>query len=84
MNLEFEGNPHCGLDDASNIARVVIRLLKDGANFRVNEKLEIPGTFTTKSVLLDLIMIRATNVSLVNTRISNKYGFIFSQLKKLI
>jgi len=43
MNLEFEGNPHCGLDDASNIARVVIRLLKDGANFRVNEKLEIPG-----------------------------------------
>jgi len=43
MYLEFEGNPHCGLDDANNIARVVIRLLKDGAGLRVNERLDIPG-----------------------------------------
>eukprot|EP00088_Acartia_fossae_P004499 TRINITY_DN11927_c0_g1_i9.p1 TRINITY_DN11927_c0_g1~~TRINITY_DN11927_c0_g1_i9.p1 ORF type:complete len:380 (+),score=66.41 TRINITY_DN11927_c0_g1_i9:47-1186(+) len=43
MNLKFEGTPHCGLDDATNIARVVTRLLKDGAKLRVNERLDLPG-----------------------------------------
>ena len=39
MNMEFEGTPHSGLDDARNIARVVVRLLRDGASFRINERL---------------------------------------------
>lgn len=35
----FEGNPHSGLDDSLNIARLVIRLLEDGCKFLVNESL---------------------------------------------
>ena len=41
--MEFEGQPHCGLDDAKNIARIAIRLLKDKAVIRVNEKLQKVG-----------------------------------------
>jgi len=43
LDLKFQGNPHCGLDDATNIARVAERLLRDGANLRVNERLELAG-----------------------------------------
>nr|CAB3243447.1 3'-5' exoribonuclease 1-like [Phallusia mammillata] len=39
IGLEFEGRPHCGLDDATNIAKIVLRLLEDGAEFQVNERL---------------------------------------------
>jgi len=39
MDLAFQGSPHCGLDDSINIARVVNRLLNDGCEFRVNEKI---------------------------------------------
>jgi len=37
LDLEFEGQPHSGLDDAKNIARVLIKMIKDGAQIRVNE-----------------------------------------------
>ena len=37
--MEFEGQPHSGLDDAKNIARIVVRLLKDKAVIRINEKI---------------------------------------------
>jgi len=40
LGMEFEGSPHSGLDDAKNIARVVSRLIGDGAVIRVNERLE--------------------------------------------
>jgi len=43
LDMEFEGQPHCGLDDAKNIARIAIRLLKDKAVIRVNEKLQKVG-----------------------------------------
>ncbi|XP_050713231.1 3'-5' exoribonuclease 1-like isoform X3 [Eriocheir sinensis] len=39
VGMGFQGQPHCGLDDSRNIARVAIRLLMDGANMRVNEKI---------------------------------------------
>ena len=39
--LEFEGSPHSGVDDARNIARILIRLLSDRAYVRVNEKIYI-------------------------------------------
>ena len=39
LEYEFEGQPHSGIDDARNIARVAIRLLKDGAVLKKNEKL---------------------------------------------
>jgi len=37
LGLEFEGHPHSGLDDAKNIARVLVKMIKDGAQIRVNE-----------------------------------------------
>lgn len=40
LDMDFEGQPHCGLDDAKNIARIVVRLLKDNAVIRVNEKFQ--------------------------------------------
>lgn len=40
LGLEFEGTPHSGLDDATNIARVTGRIIKDGGVVRVNERLE--------------------------------------------
>lgn len=41
LGMKFQGQPHSGLDDSKNIARVAIRLLKDGANLRVNERINI-------------------------------------------
>lgn len=37
--MEFSGRQHSGLDDARNIARVTARLLEDGHDLRVNERL---------------------------------------------
>ncbi|CAL4075035.1 unnamed protein product, partial [Meganyctiphanes norvegica] len=41
LGLEFEGRPHSGMDDARNIARIVITLLKDGCYLRLNEKIQL-------------------------------------------
>lgn len=50
LGMRFEGKPHCGRDDAYNIARIAMRLLRDGANMRLNEEIstkerycDIPG-----------------------------------------
>jgi inhibitor of KinA sporulation pathway (predicted exonuclease) len=39
LELNFEGRPHCGLDDAQNIARVLLRMICDGASIQVNERI---------------------------------------------
>ena len=39
VGLEFEGRLHCGMDDARNLARILIRLMEDGAKPQMNEKL---------------------------------------------
>ncbi|KAL1461716.1 hypothetical protein WDU94_013588 [Cyamophila willieti] len=39
VGLKFEGDPHRGLDDSYNIARMFLHLLKDGALIRVNERI---------------------------------------------
>jgi 3'-5' exoribonuclease 1 len=39
LEMQFQGREHCGLDDSLNIARIVIRMLQDRAELRVNEKL---------------------------------------------
>lgn len=41
LELSFEGRPHCGLDDARNIARVLIRMMYDGASIQVNERIHL-------------------------------------------
>jgi len=40
LDMQFKGNPHSGLDDAKNIARVVSRIICDGGILKVNERLE--------------------------------------------
>lgn len=39
LGMEFEGQPHSGVDDAKNIARIVVKLLYDRAVIRVNERI---------------------------------------------
>uniref|UniRef100_A0AAY4C0Q3 3'-5' exoribonuclease 1 n=1 Tax=Denticeps clupeoides TaxID=299321 RepID=A0AAY4C0Q3_9TELE len=39
LGLQYEGRPHCGLDDSRNIARIATRMLQDGCQLRVNEHL---------------------------------------------
>ncbi|EFO16618.2 exonuclease [Loa loa] len=39
LNMKFEGREHSGLDDSKNIAKIVIRMLGDKSELRVNEKL---------------------------------------------
>jgi 3'-5' exoribonuclease 1 len=41
LELDFEGRPHCGLDDARNIARVLLRMICDGASVQVNERIRL-------------------------------------------
>ncbi|XP_036385091.1 3'-5' exoribonuclease 1 isoform X2 [Megalops cyprinoides] len=39
LGLHYEGRPHCGLDDSRNIARIALRMLQDGCQLRVNERI---------------------------------------------
>ncbi|XP_010875559.3 3'-5' exoribonuclease 1 [Esox lucius] len=39
LGLTYEGRPHSGLDDSRNIARVALRMLQDGCQLRVNERM---------------------------------------------
>jgi len=39
LDMQFEGNPHCGLDDSFNISRICLRLLEDGAFIDQNERI---------------------------------------------
>jgi len=49
LSLEFEGSPHSGLDDSINIARVVSRMVADGAVLKVNERIELELSWETES-----------------------------------
>ncbi|KAK2859146.1 hypothetical protein Q5P01_003766 [Channa striata] len=39
LGLQYEGRPHSGLDDSRNIARIALRMLQDGCQLRVNERM---------------------------------------------
>lgn len=39
LGLQYEGRPHSGLDDSRNIARIALRMLQDGCQLRVNERI---------------------------------------------
>lgn len=39
LEMPFVGRPHCGLDDAKNIARILLKMIYDGANIQINERL---------------------------------------------
>jgi len=37
LGLKFEGRPHSGIDDSRNIAKILVELIKDGAEVTINE-----------------------------------------------
>ena len=39
LGMCFEGHQHSGIDDARNISRVVCRMLEDGSELRINERI---------------------------------------------
>lgn len=39
LGMDYDGRPHCGLDDSKNIARIAVRMLQDGCELRINEKI---------------------------------------------
>ena len=39
LGMDYDGRPHSGLDDSKNIARIAVRMLQDGCELRVNEKM---------------------------------------------
>ncbi|XP_063231148.1 3'-5' exoribonuclease 1-like [Bacillus rossius redtenbacheri] len=44
LQMDFEGRQHCGLDDARNIARILLRLVTDGASIQYNERIHLPSS----------------------------------------
>lgn len=39
LGMDYDGRPHSGLDDSKNIARIAVRMLQDGCELRINEKI---------------------------------------------
>ncbi|XP_023573431.1 3'-5' exoribonuclease 1 isoform X2 [Octodon degus] len=39
LGMDYDGRPHSGLDDSKNIARIAVRMLQDGCELRINEKM---------------------------------------------
>ena len=37
VGLTFEGRPHSGIDDARNIAKVFVQMVRDGLEARIND-----------------------------------------------
>lgn len=52
LGLEFEGRPHCGLDDAHNIARILLVLMNEHAPLHINERLTLKDYRTREKALL--------------------------------
>ncbi|KAJ3150514.1 3'-5' exoribonuclease 1 [Geranomyces michiganensis] len=48
LGMEFDGREHCGLDDATNIARIVVRMMKDGCLFACNTQCTLTRRMVTK------------------------------------
>nr|AGH30335.1 Eri-1-2 [Nilaparvata lugens] len=40
FGVEFDGRLHCGLDDARNIANLLIHMIKDGVRIDINENIQ--------------------------------------------
>lgn len=64
LGMEFEGNPHSGLDDSQNISRICLRLLRDGAFLDQNERIISLKKTTAfgKDVCVSSCFIRLTNL----------------------
>lgn len=53
MGMTFEGHQHSGLDDSRNIARIVIRMIEDGYDLKVNERI-YAHKLTVSDIVADL------------------------------
>ncbi|CAI9565197.1 unnamed protein product [Staurois parvus] len=51
LGLSYIGRLHCGLDDSKNIARIATRMLQDGCELRVNERMHTGQLMTVSSSL---------------------------------
>ncbi|XP_072261340.1 3'-5' exoribonuclease 1 isoform X2 [Pyxicephalus adspersus] len=51
LGMNYIGRLHSGLDDSKNIARIVIRMLQDGCEPRVNERMHTGQLMTVPSSL---------------------------------
>ncbi|KAM3938427.1 3'-5' exoribonuclease 1 [Leptodactylus fuscus] len=51
LGMRYDGRLHCGLDDSKNIARIAIRMLQDGCELRVNERMHAGQLMTVSSSL---------------------------------
>ncbi|KFQ40144.1 3'-5' exoribonuclease 1, partial [Mesitornis unicolor] len=49
LGMSYDGRPHSGLDDSKNIAKIAIRMLKDGCELRVNERMHAGQLMTVSS-----------------------------------
>lgn len=52
LGMEFEGRPHCGLDDARNIARILLVLIEENAPLHINERLLLKHYRSREKALL--------------------------------
>ncbi|XP_014662783.1 PREDICTED: 3'-5' exoribonuclease 1-like [Priapulus caudatus] len=55
LGLQLEGRHHSGLDDSRNIAHVLLIMLRDGAEVRVNERLH-PGNIPSDDLQFRLTL----------------------------
>ncbi|XP_006884203.1 PREDICTED: 3'-5' exoribonuclease 1 [Elephantulus edwardii] len=51
LGMNYDGRPHSGLDDSKNIARIAVRMLQDGCELRVNEKMHAGQLMSVSSSL---------------------------------
>lgn len=51
LGMDYDGRPHSGLDDSKNIARIVVRMLQDGCELRINEKMHAGQLMSVSSSL---------------------------------
>ncbi|XP_034245299.1 3'-5' exoribonuclease 1-like [Thrips palmi] len=75
LGMEFEGRPHCGLDDARNIARILLVLIEEHTPLHINERLHLRDYRTREKALL------ASAANIVEQR-TNGVGELTERLKK--
>ncbi|KAK2500626.1 hypothetical protein MC885_009263 [Smutsia gigantea] len=51
LGMDYDGRPHSGLDDSKNIARIAVRMLQDGCELRINEKMHAGQLMSVSSLL---------------------------------
>lgn len=62
LDLQFVGRPHCGLDDARNISRVLLYLVQDGASLRINERIDLKSECRVVPVNRKSVAVRSSPV----------------------